>query len=167
MAGDSNNFMDKLITHIKNIIGIIVTYFKCSLIDGIIIGVANFAFMYFMEMPWKIAISIIMGVTNLIPNVGPVIGALVGGVILAFYDMKLVLYFLIFTIIIQVIDGLIIKPKIFGDSFGISGVWMLIAMIVGGGVFGVIGMVLVVPVIAIAKYLYKSIKAENNEQTDK
>ncbi len=152
---ESKSNKEKIIIHIKNIIGIIIKYLKYSIIDGIIIGVANYLFMLYMEMPWKIGISILMGITNLIPSVGPVAGAIVGGVVLAFYDIKQALWFLAFTAILQTIDGLIIKPKLFGDSFGISGVWMLIAMLIGGGVFGVLGIIFVVPVVAIGKYLIK------------
>ncbi|MCR5415272.1 MAG: AI-2E family transporter [Pseudobutyrivibrio sp.] len=154
---ESKSNKEKIITHIKNIIGIFLKYLKYSVIDGIIIAVANYIFMLYMKMPWKIGISILMGITNLIPSVGPVAGAIVGGVVLAFYDIKQALWFLAFTAIFQTIDGLIIKPKLFGDSFGISGVWMLIAMIVGGGVFGVLGIIFVVPVVAIGKYLIKNV----------
>ncbi|MBR5637012.1 MAG: AI-2E family transporter [Pseudobutyrivibrio sp.] len=158
--------MENLLTHIKNIIGIIVKYLKYSIIDGIIIGAANFVFMYFMEMPWKIAISILMGVTNLVPNFGPVVGAIIGGVVLAISDVKQALWFLGFTVVLQTIDGLFIKPKLFGDSFGISGVYMLIAMIVGGGLFGIFGMIFVVPVVAIAKYLLKDVLLPNKNKKD-
>jgi predicted PurR-regulated permease PerM len=158
--------MENLLTHIKNIIGIIVKYLKYSIIDGIIIGAANFVFMYFMEMPWKIAISILMGVTNLVPNFGPVVGAIIGGVVLAISDVKQALWFLGFTVVLQTVDGLFIKPKLFGDSFGISGVFMLIAMIVGGGLFGIFGMIFVVPVVAIAKYLIKDVLLPNNNKKD-
>ncbi|SDI00438.1 protein of unknown function DUF20 [Pseudobutyrivibrio sp. 49] len=158
--------MENLLTHIKNIIGIIVKYLKYSVIDGIIIGAANFVFMYFMEMPWKIAISILMGVTNLVPNFGPVVGAIIGGVVLAISDVKQALWFLGFTVVLQTVDGLFIKPKLFGDSFGISGVFMLIAMIVGGGLFGIFGMIFVVPVVAIAKYLIKDVLLPNKNKKD-
>ena len=122
--------------------------------------------MYFMEMPWKIAISILMGVTNLVPNFGPVVGAIIGGVVLAISDIKQALWFLGFTVVLQTIDGLFIKPKLFGDSFGISGVYMLIAMIVGGGLFGIFGMIFVVPVVAIAKYLLKDVLLPNKNKKD-
>ena len=158
--------MDNLLTHIKNIIGIIVKYLKYSIIDGVIIGAVNFIFMDFMEMPWKIAISILMGVTNLVPNFGPVVGAIIGGAVLAFSDIKQALWFLGFTVVLQTVDGLFIKPKLFGDSFGISGVFMLIAMIVGGGLFGVIGMIFVVPVVAIAQYLIKDVLLPNKHKKD-
>ncbi len=147
--------------HIKNIVGIFAKYFKYSFIDSLIIGICNMIFMLIMGMPHSILISVIIAITNIIPNVGPVIGAVFGGVILMFYDTKMALWFLIFTIVIQIADGLVIKPKLFGDSFGISGIVMLVAMLIGGGVFGVVGMVLVVPVIAIVKYLYKNVYLSN------
>ena len=160
---------EKIITHIKNIFGIIVNYLKCSIIDGFIVGAVNFIFMYFMEMPWKMGISILMGITNLVPNFGPVVGAIIGGAVLAFYDVKLALWFLGFTVVLQTIDGLFIKPKLFGESFGISGVVMLIAMIIGGVLFGFWGMIFVVPVVAIARYLIKNVflpkKQDDVEET--
>ena len=67
---------------------------------------------------------------------------------------------------LQIIDGLFIKPKLFGDSFGISGVFMLIAMIFGGSLFGIFGMIFVVPVVAIAKYLIKDVLLPNNNKKD-
>ncbi len=144
-----------LLTHIKNIISIFVDYVKASFIDSFVVGILNFIFMAVMEMPLKILISILMAIANLIPSIGPVIGALVCGGILAFYDAKQSLYFLIFTLVLQVIDGLIIKPKIFGDKFGISGIIMLIGMIIGSALFGIPGLLLVVPAIAIVRYFIK------------
>ena len=144
---------DEITTHIKNIFGIVKEYFRCSIIDGLIVGAANYLFMWYMEMPWKIGISILMGITNLVPNIGPVVGAILGGVVIAFYDIKQALWFLVFTVILQAIDGLVIKPQLFGKSFGISGVLMLITMIVGGALFGVAGLVLAAPAVAIIRYI--------------
>ena len=148
---------DSIITHIKNIIGIVLKYLKYSIIDSVIVGVINYIFMLYMKMPWQILISILIGITNLVPNVGPIFGAIIGGVVIAFYDVKQALWFLGFTVILQTIDGLVIKPKLFGSSFGISGVWMLIAMMVGGAIFGVVGLVLAAPAAAIIKYIIKDI----------
>ncbi|MBQ4293040.1 MAG: AI-2E family transporter [Lachnospiraceae bacterium] len=67
------------------------------------------------------------------------------------------LYFMIFVMIIQAIDGYLLKPKLFGDTFGISGLWILIAVIVGGRIFGVIGIILAIPVVAILDYLIKNV----------
>ncbi len=154
---DNNSSGKTLSDHIRNIFGIIGKYFKFSLIDSVIIGVANYAFMWFMHMPHGILISIIIGITNLIPNVGPVAGAIVGGTILMFYEVKQALWFLLFTVVLQILDSLLIKPHLFGKSFGVSGIVMLLAMLIGGGVFGILGMILVVPVVAVIQYIYKNI----------
>ncbi len=154
---DNNNSGKTLSDHIRNIFGIIGKYFKFSLIDSVIIGAANYAFMWFMHMPHGILISVIIGITNLIPNVGPVVGAIVGGTILMFYEVKQALWFLLFTVVLQILDSLLIKPKLFGKSFGVSGIVMLLAMLIGGGVFGILGMILVVPVVAVIQYIYKNI----------
>ncbi|SDB50572.1 protein of unknown function DUF20 [Pseudobutyrivibrio sp. YE44] len=155
---------DKIVTHIKNILGIILKYLKCSIIDGAIIGVINFIFMLYMDMPLKVLISIFMGITNLVPSIGPVVGGIISGVVLAFFDIKLALWFLGFTVVLQTIDGLFIKPKLFGDSFGISGVWMFIAMMVAGFFFGIVGLILVVPIVAIIQYVIKVIKHSHKQE---
>ncbi len=157
MGNSGNNNDNNLISHTKNIFGIFIDYVKSSFVDSIIIGIANFIFMWAMEMPWKILISILMAIANLIPSIGPVIGALICGGILAFFDMKQALWFLGFTLVLQIIDGFIIRPKLFGDKFGVSGVLMLIGMIAGSAFFGIPGLVLVVPVIAIVRYLWKHV----------
>ncbi|MBQ7636305.1 MAG: AI-2E family transporter [Lachnospiraceae bacterium] len=163
---EDNNRKKTLSDHVRNIFGIVVKYFKFSLIDSVIIGVANYVFMWLMHMPHGILISIIIGITNLIPNVGPVAGAIVGGVILMFYEVKQALWFLLFTVVLQILDSLLIKPKLFGKSFGVSGIVMLLAMLVGGGVFGIVGMILVVPAVAIIQYLYKNVLRSGGKDQD-
>ncbi len=148
---------EKIADHLKNIGGIFAKYFKCTLIDSLIIGIANFIFMMIMGMPHGILISVVVGLTNIVPNIGPVFGAIIGAAILVFYNIKFALAFLIFTVILQILDSLVIKPKLYGESFGMSGVVTLIAMFIGGGIFGIPGMILVVPVVAIAQYLYKNV----------
>ncbi|MCR5097887.1 MAG: AI-2E family transporter [Lachnospiraceae bacterium] len=148
---------EKILEHLKNIIGILVEYLKGTAIDSIIIIVVNLIFMLIMRMPYSVLISIVAGVTNFIPSFGPVLGALFGGVILFFDDPKSAMWFLIFTVVLQVVDGFFIKPKIFGKSFEISGFVMLIVMLIGGGLFGVVGLIICVPVAAIVNYIIKNV----------
>ena len=143
--------------HLKNIGRILVEYLKGTAIDSLIIAVANLIFMLVMKMPFSILISVIVGITNIIPNVGPALGGLFGAMILFFKDPKMALWFLIFTVVLQLIDGLILKPKIFGKSFDISGVVILIVMVIAGFCFGIVGLVVCVPVVAIIKYIIKNI----------
>ncbi len=148
---------DELKVHLKNIGGILIEYLKGTGIDSLIIAVINLIFMLILKMPFAILISVVVGITNFIPTFGPVLGALFGGVILIFYDPKLAIWFLIFTVVLQLVDGFFIKPKIFGKSFEMSSLLMLVVMIIGGGLFGVAGMILCVPVVAIIDYLYKNV----------
>ena len=152
--------------HFKNILEILKKYVISSFIDSLIIGGANFIFMLIMGMPHKILISIVVGLVNIIPNFGPVIGAAFGGILLIFNDIKQTIFFLIFTVILQILDGFLIKPKLFGKSFGISGFLMLIASLAAGAFFGIIGLLLVVPVVAIINYLFKNIILPNINKKD-
>lgn len=119
-----------------------------KIIDSVIIGIMCFAFTEAVDMEYAVLISVIVGVTNVIPFFGPFIGA-VPGALLALMDAPVMfLIFIIWIIILQQFDGNILGPLILGDSTGLSGVWVLIAILIGGDLFGVTGMILGVPVFA-------------------
>ena len=164
---ENKGTQDGFLFHFKNIIGILKKYITSSVIDAIIIGGATFVFMIILGMPHKILIAVVVGITNLIPNFGPVIGAAFGGVLLIFSGLKNAIFFLIFAVVLQIVDGFIIKPKLFGESLGVSGVVMMIAMLVGGAVFGIVGMLFMVPVIAIINYIIKKIVIPHIKNKDK
>ncbi|MDO5112424.1 MAG: AI-2E family transporter [Clostridia bacterium] len=124
-----------------------------NLLDAIIVGAANFLFMLVMGMPYGLLISVIVGVTNFIPTFGPVIGAIPSVLILVLVSPVQAIWFLIFTIILQTVDGNILKPLLFGDSTGLRPVWTLAAIIVGGRLFGIWGMILGIPVLAVISQL--------------
>ncbi|HBH70960.1 MAG TPA: AI-2E family transporter, partial [Lachnospiraceae bacterium] len=98
---------------------ILIRYIIFDLLDGLIIGVANAVFMVIAQMPYIALISIVVGVTNLAPTFGPIVGAVIGGFILLMVNPWYALWFLIFTVILQTIDGYVLKPKLFGGSLGI------------------------------------------------
>lgn len=150
--------------HLKNMGEIMVKYLKVTVIDSLIIAGVNLIFMLIMKMPFSILISIVVGITNIIPSFGPFIGAFFGGLILIFHDPKMAMWFLIFTVVLQLIDGFFIKPKLFGTSFGMSGVLMLIVLLVSGGVFGIVGLIFSVPVAAIIEYIYRHIYLPNKNK---
>ena len=133
---------------------ILSRYIIFSLLDGTIVGIVNAVAMTIMGMPYVGLVSVIVGVTNLIPTFGPIIGAVIGAFILLLVNPTDVIGFLILTLVLQTVDGYIIKPKLFGDTFGVSGLWILAAVVVGGRVFGVIGILLAIPSMAILDYLY-------------
>ncbi len=125
-----------------------------DIIDGLIIGLANCVFMMIAGMPYNALISVVVGVTNLAPTFGPLVGAVIGAFILLLVNPWYALAFLIFTICLQTVDGYILKPKLFGGTLGVPGLWILICIIVFGRMWGVAGILLSIPLAAILDFIY-------------
>ena len=125
-----------------------------KIIDSIIIGIICFILMEIFGFPYPILISAIIGITNVIPFFGPFIGAIPAAIIILLVSPIHALYFLILIFILQQVDGNIIGPAILGDTTGIASFWVLFSIVIGGGLFGFIGMVLGVPVFAIIYYYF-------------
>ena len=124
-----------------------------KIIDSLIIGVICYICMLILRFPYPVLCSVIIGVTNIIPVFGPYIGA-VPTVILVFMNNPVKgIYMLIFVIILQQIDGNIIGPAILGNSTGLSSFWVVFAITLGGGLFGIPGMIIGVPVVAVLSYI--------------
>lgn len=124
-----------------------------KLIDSLIIGVLCFVGLSILKMPYTILISVIVGVTNVIPFFGPYIGAIPSAFLILLVNPIQGIYFIIFILILQQIDGNIIGPKILGGFTGLSAFWVVFAILLGGGLFGFIGMLLEVPVFAVIYYI--------------
>lgn len=149
---------------------ILIRYIAFDIIDGIIVGVANFLFMSIMGIPYSVLISLVVGVTNLAPTFGPIVGAIIGGFVLVLVNPLHALWFIIFTIVLQTIDGYILKPKLFGGSLGVPGVWILISIVVGGRILGVTGILLAIPFAAIVDFIYHDLifqEARKREDLEK
>lgn len=119
-----------------------------KIIDSFIIGLLCYIFMVIVDFDYTILISIIVGVTNVIPYFGPFIGAIPSVIILLMTDFKQGIVFGIFVIVLQQLDGNVIGPLILGDRLKISSMWILFAILIGGGFFGVPGMILGAPCFA-------------------
>lgn len=130
-----------------------------KLLDSIIIGIITFFAMTVLKMPYIVLISVIIGVTNFIPFFGPFIGAIPCSLLIFIIDPIKCLYFIIFIIVLQQIDGNILGPKILGDSTGLTSFWVMFAILIAGGLFGFIGMLIGVPVFAV---LYSMISSMIN-----
>lgn len=128
-----------------------------KIIDSIIIGIICFIGCSIMKLHYPILLSIIIGVTNIIPFFGPIFGAIPTTLLLLFIDPLEALYFLIFVIILQLVDGNIIGPKILGSSTGISSFWVIFAITLFGGFWGVPGMIIGVPLFAVIYSLIQSL----------
>lgn len=133
---------------------ILLRYIGGDLLDGLAVGCINWLFMTIMRMPYGVLISVIIGVTNLAPTFGPIVGAAIGALILLMINPWYALWFLVFMIVLQTVDGYIIKPKLFGSALGVSSVSILIFLILGGRMFGVAGILLAIPCAAIFDYIY-------------
>lgn len=145
---------------------ILIRYIAFDIIDGIIVGVANLIFMSVAGMPYSILISLVVGITNLAPTFGPIVGGIIGGFILVLVNPFYALWFIIFTVILQTIDGYILKPKLFGGSLGVPGVWILISIIVGSRILGVAGILLAIPFAAIVDFIYHDLIFKDEEKSE-
>ena len=146
---------------------ILVSYIGQSLLDALIVGAANAIFMAVFGMKYIGLVSVIIAVTNLVPTFGPVIGAVIGAFFLVLVNPWHALLFLGFTILLQVVDAYILKPKLFSDSLGVSGLLILVSVIIFGNLFGAIGMLLAIPIAAILSFLYHEYLLPRQEQRKK
>ena len=124
-----------------------------KIIDSAIIGVLCFIGLSIMDMPYTLLVSVVVGVTNVIPFFGPYIGAIPSVILILLADPVKGLYFLIFILILQQFDGNILGPKILGNSTGLSSFWVVFSILIGGGLFGIPGMILGVPTFAVIYYI--------------
>ena len=153
----SDKVYDDSVEFLSRCNAILNRYVICDLLDGLIVGVANAVFMAVCGMQYIGLVSVVVGVANLIPTFGPLVGAVIGTFILLMVNPIHAFLFLIFTIILQTIDAVVIKPKLFGNTFGVSGLLILVALVISGKVFGIIGIIFSVPVVAIGDYVYREI----------
>jgi len=134
---------------------IFVGFINGKLLDSAIIGVLCFLLCSLIRIPYAILVSVVVGVTNVIPFFGPIIGAVPCLMILVIVNPWAALRFGVLIIALQQFDGNILGPKILGDSTGLSAIWVLVAIVVGGGLFGFPGMLLGVPTFAVLYSLVK------------
>lgn len=120
-----------------------------NIIDSLIVGIICYIGTSIFQLPYAQMISFTVGITNLIPVFGPFLGAIPSAFLLVLINPIYSLIFLIFIFILQQFDGNILKPLVLGDQLGLSGFWILFSVTVGGGLYGVIGMFLGVPVFAL------------------
>ena len=135
---------------------ILIRYIVYDLLDGVIIGISNAIFMKVTGMPYVVLLSVVVGVANLVPTFGPFVGGAIGAIILVLVNPWYALWFLIFTLLMQMVDGYILKPKLFGDSLGVPAVWVLVSIIFFGRIFGFLGVIISIPLAAILTYMYRS-----------
>jgi predicted PurR-regulated permease PerM len=123
-------------------------FFRGKLLDSLIVGVLCFIGATILRLPYTPLVSVFVGVTNIIPFFGPFIGAIPSAFLILLVSPAKCLYFIIFVLVLQQLDGNVIGPKILGGSTELPSFWVIVAILLGGGFFGVPGMFLGVPVFA-------------------
>lgn len=140
-----------------------------KIIDSAIIGVLCFILMSIIGLPYTVLVSTIVGVTNVVPFFGPFIGAIPGTLIILLESPMQAFYFVILIFALQQFDGNILGPKILGETSGLASIWVMFAILVGGGLFGFVGMILGVPTFAViyyywSKFIRKKLRRKNMEE---
>ena len=146
---------DLVLTGLHNTNQVFSGFVRGKLLDSLIIGILCFIGCSILKIPYTPLVSVVVGVTNVIPFFGPFLGAIPSAFLILLASPLKCLYFVIFVVLLQQLDGNVIGPKILGDSTGISSFWVIVAILVGGGFFGVLGMFFGVPVFACLRILIK------------
>ena len=139
---------DLLVEESRSAYRIMSGFINGTLVDSLLVGVLCLICFTFFRFPYPMLLAVIIGVTNVIPFFGPFIGAIPCGLLILLVSPTQCLYFVIFIFVLQQIDGNILHPKILGSSVGLASFWVLFSVLLFGGLFGFLGMVLGVPVFA-------------------
>ena len=134
-----------------------------SLLEAIILGGLCAIGMGFLKIPYAIPVGVLVGVTALIPVVGAFIGCIIGAILIVAVNPAKVVTFIIFFLILQQVEGNIIYPKVVGNSIGLPGMLVLVAVSIGGDLAGVLGMLVGVPVVTI---IYTLVKKDVNHKLE-
>ncbi len=144
----SNERAQNLIAGTRHVDKVFGGFINGKIVDSFIIGVLCYIFMVIANFEYAVLISIIIGMTNIIPYFGPFIGAIPSIFLLLVTEPKQGLIFAVFILVLQQLDGNVIGPLILGESLNLSSMWILLAILIGGGLFGVPGMILGAPTMA-------------------
>lgn len=152
-------FSDKFVERFYYIMNIINDtfgqYISGQMLDAIIVGTLCAVLMQIFKFPFALLVGVIVCLTNVIPMIGPFIGAIPSTFFILMVDPLKAFWFVILIFVLQQIDGNILVPKIVGESTGLSGLWVLFAIVVGGGLFGILGVLLCVPTVSVIFKLLK------------
>lgn len=146
--------MDRILSGLSKSHKVFSGFINGKLLDSLIIGALCFIGTAAFGIPYALLVSVIVGVTNIIPVFGPYIGGVPSAILVTITSPIKGLYFVILVIFLQILDGNFIGPKILGDKTGLSNFWVMFAIVVGGGLFGIIGMLVGVPAFAVIYYAF-------------
>ena len=124
-------------------------YFYGMIIECTILGTLCFIAMTIFGFPYALLISVVVGVTQIVPIIGPWVSALFGALIILVSDPSRVIWFIVLVLVVQQIEANVFSPRVVGNAVGLAGIWVMIAVLLGSGLFGIVGIVLCVPVMAV------------------
>ena len=142
----SANYLVAEFRYISDVFG---GFIRGKLMDSLIIGVICFVGCTILRIPYTLVVSVIVGVTNIIPFFGPFIGAIPSALLILLDSPLKCVYFVVFVLALQQFDGNILGPKILGNTTGLSSFWVLFSIMLFGGMFGFVGMIIAVPLFAV------------------
>lgn len=143
-----------------------IGFFTGKILDSLIIGILCYIVVKIMNMPFPVLLAFVVGLTNIVPFFGPIIGAVIGSILVFMVNPLQSLYFLIFAFILQQFDGNILGPKILGDSTGLSSFWVIFAIMFFGAIWGLTGWIVGVPLLAVIyslarRWIYHCLRVRN------
>lgn len=142
-------------------------FFAGQLMEAIILGVLVFLGMLLFQFPYASTIAILVGFTNIFPIVGAFIGGIVGVILIMTQSFTQAIWFLVFIIVLQQIESNLIYPRVVGNSVGLPGMWVLVAVTIGGALGGIFGMLVSVPFLAACyKLLWQDVERRENHDSD-
>ncbi|MCG7410257.1 AI-2E family transporter [Paenibacillus sp. ACRRX] len=142
---------DKFLYLVRRIDNVFSQYFVGVILDAIVVGTIVCIGLLLIGSPYTLLSSLIVAITNVIPYFGPFIGMIFVGLITLFVAPVKALWITLFILLVKQLDGYIIGPRIVGNKVGMGPIWIIFAIIIGGGFFGVIGMFIAVPIVAVIK----------------
>lgn len=168
----SEELTQKIVRVAGECYSIFSSFVSGKMVDSLIIGILCFIAMTILQLPYALVISVVVGITNMIPYFGPFIGAVPGGFILLMVSPVKMLIYIVLILVLQQFDGLYLGPKILGNSTGLRPAWIIFSVSAGGAIAGVLGMFLGVPVVAVIGHLvniwieYRLKKGEELEEDE-
>ncbi len=153
----TQKFADRFMEILKYSNNVFLGFIMGTLTSAVFVGTSTFIFLLILQVPYAPLIGVIIGCTNIIPFFGPFLGAIPSVIILLMVDPLYALFFLIFILVLQQVDGNIILPRVVASNVGLSAFWVLFALILGGGLFGIMGLILGGPIFAIIYSIIKTI----------
>ena len=150
----SEEIARKIIDISKNAKYIFRRYISGQVIVSVVLGVICYLCMLLFKMPDAVLISLIIGISNLIPIIGPIVGTIPCTIIVMMTSPVKAFWFLILILVLQQLDNNLISPKIVGDSVGMNGLWVILAVFIGGALFGTFGMIIAVPTMGVIYHIF-------------